>query len=71
MVTALIGFELRRRLKLLSTWVYAGVLGLGGLLLMLAAGGVFKSFTVNSGAEKVMANSFGRHGRSLPEAQWN
>ncbi len=57
MVFALISFELRRRLKMLSSWVYAVVFFVAALLLMLAAGGVFKSVSTNSGAEKVMANS--------------
>jgi len=57
MLTALISFELKRRLKMLSSWVYALIFFAGSLLLMLAAGGVFKGMSTNSGGEKVMANS--------------
>ncbi len=57
MIPALIGFELRRRLKLLSTYVYALVLFASGFFLMLAAGGMFESLSVTSGNERVLANS--------------
>ncbi|MBZ4421916.1 M1 family aminopeptidase [Myxococcus sp. RHSTA-1-4] len=57
MFSALVFFELRRRVKMISTWVYALVLGGAGLLMALATGGVFKSFSAGSGAERVLANS--------------
>ncbi len=56
MLGALIGFELRRRLKLLSTYVYGGVLFGAGLFLMLANAGLFKSFSAAGGSERVHAN---------------
>ncbi|QSQ25704.1 hypothetical protein JY651_12555 [Pyxidicoccus parkwayensis] len=57
MFSALVFFELRRRVKMISTWVYAAVLAGSGLLMALAVGGVFKSISVASGAERVLANS--------------
>lgn len=57
MFSALVFFELRRRVKMISTWVYAAVLAGSGLLMGLATGGVFKSVSVGSGAERVFANS--------------
>ncbi|MFY0526246.1 M1 family aminopeptidase [Archangium gephyra] len=51
-------FELRQRLKLLSTWVYFGVFFALAFLAMNAAGGAFKSIMVGGGAGgKVLANS--------------
>lgn len=49
-------FELRQRLKLLSTWVYFGVFFALACLAMNAAGGAFKSVVVGTGG-KVLANS--------------
>ncbi len=57
MFSSLVFFELRRRVKMISTWVYAVVLAGAGLLMALASGGVFKGFSVGSGAERVLANS--------------
>ncbi|WP_164014140.1 ABC transporter permease/M1 family aminopeptidase [Pyxidicoccus trucidator] len=57
MFSALVFFELRRRVKMISTWVYAAVLASAGLLLALALGGVFKGLSASSGAERVAANS--------------
>ncbi len=57
MFTALLSFELRRRVKMVSTWVYALVLAAGGMLMMLAAGGAFKNVSAASGSERVLANS--------------
>ncbi|MFP2909399.1 hypothetical protein ACLESD_31030, partial [Pyxidicoccus sp. 3LFB2] len=57
MFSALVFFELRRRVKMISTWVYALVLAGGGLLMTLALGGVFKSISATSGAERVAVNS--------------
>lgn len=57
MFSALATFELRRRVKMISTWVYAAVLAGAGLLLMLAAGGVFRGVAANSGSERVLVNS--------------
>lgn len=57
MLTALIGFELKRRLKMLSTYIYAVVLFASGLFLMLASSGAFKAISVATGSERVHANS--------------
>lgn len=57
MFSALVTFELRRRVKMLSTWIYAAVLAGAGLLMMLATGGVFRSVSASSGSERVLANS--------------
>lgn len=56
MLRALITFELRRRLKLLSTWVYAAVLFAAGAFLMAATAGLFKAFSASGGSERVYAN---------------
>nr|APZ78725.1 membrane protein [Myxococcus sp.] len=56
MLLALLTFELRRRLKMLSTWVYALVLASAALLITLAMGGVFKSVAVSTGTELVRVN---------------
>ncbi|HEX5749052.1 MAG TPA: M1 family aminopeptidase [Archangium sp.] len=51
-------FELRQRLKLLSTWVYFGVFFLLACLAMNAAGGAFKTIMLGGGTGgKVLANS--------------
>ncbi len=57
MFSALVLFELRRRVKMISTWVYALVLAGAGLLSLLAAGGVFKGVSASAGAERILANS--------------
>ena len=57
MFRALIEFELVRRLKMISTYVYALLLFAGGFFMMLAAGGAFAGVAVQSGNEKVNANS--------------
>jgi ABC-2 type transport system permease protein len=57
MIGALIGFELRRRLKMLSSYVYAGVLFASGFFLMAASAGLFKSLSTSSGSERIHANS--------------
>lgn len=48
-------FELRRRLRLVSTWVYAALLFALAFLFMLTAGGAFESATADFG--KVHANA--------------
>jgi energy-coupling factor transporter transmembrane protein EcfT len=51
-------FELRQRLKLLSTWVYFGVFFALACLAMSAAGGAFKTVMFGAGGGgKVLANS--------------
>ncbi|HYO74306.1 MAG TPA: hypothetical protein VEU33_50355, partial [Archangium sp.] len=51
-------FELRQRLKLLSTWVYFGVFFALAFLAMNAAGGAFKTIMLGGGTGgKVLANS--------------
>jgi ABC-type transport system involved in multi-copper enzyme maturation permease subunit len=57
MFTALLSFELRRRVKMISTYVYAAVLFAAGLFMMLAVGGVFKNVSATSGSDRVFANS--------------
>ncbi|PTL79936.1 M1 family aminopeptidase [Vitiosangium sp. GDMCC 1.1324] len=50
-------FELRQRLKMLSTWVYFGVFFALACLAMNVAGGAFKSVMVGGTGGKVFANS--------------
>ncbi|QRN96338.1 hypothetical protein JRI60_46240 [Archangium violaceum] len=51
-------FELRRRLKMLSTWVYFGIFFVLACLAMNAAGGAFKTVMFGAaGGSKVLANS--------------
>ncbi|MCE9670308.1 hypothetical protein LY474_21140 [Myxococcus stipitatus] len=57
MFSALVTFELRRRVKMISTWIYALVLAGAGLLLMMASGGVFKSMSASTSSERILANS--------------
>lgn len=54
---AIAAFELKGRLKLISTWVYFLVFGAVALLWTLAAGGVFKNARVAFGSEKVWINA--------------
>lgn len=56
MLGALIGFELKRRLKLFSSYVYAVVLFTGGAFLMAVNAGLFKSLSGSGGSERVLAN---------------
>src|SRR4051812_12576389 len=56
MLWALISFELRRRLKMLSSYVYAAILSAGGFFLMAASAGLFKSMTASAGNERIDAN---------------
>jgi len=56
MIAALIAFELRRRLKMLSTYVFALVLFASGLFLMAANSGLLKGMTAGAGSERVNAN---------------
>lgn len=56
MLGALIGFELRRRLKLLSSYVYAAVLFASGAFVMAANAGVFKGMSASAGTERIDAN---------------
>jgi ABC-2 type transport system permease protein len=53
----LIRFELVRRMKMLSTYIFAALNFAMGLFLMLAATGFFKSVSTSSGNERVFANS--------------
>ncbi|MFE8605081.1 M1 family aminopeptidase [Archangium violaceum] len=50
-------FELRQRLKLLSTWVYFGVFFALAFLALNATGGAFKTIMVGGSGGKVLANS--------------
>jgi ABC-2 type transport system permease protein len=51
------GFELKKRARMLSTYVYFAVLFGCGLLSMMAAGGAFSSISVGLGSDKVYANA--------------
>src|ERR1700741_2695558 len=51
------GFELRSRLKLISTWVYFLVFFSLAMLWIAAAGGLFKDANVSFGSGKVAVNS--------------
>ncbi len=55
-MTALITFELLRRLKQLSTWVYAALLFAGGALAMAGNAGAFSGFSAGVGSERIFAN---------------
>jgi len=56
MLGALIGFELRRRLKMLSSYIYAAILAASGFLLMAMNAGLFKSLSTATGSERIHAN---------------
>jgi ABC-2 type transport system permease protein len=50
-------FELKKRARMLSSYVYFAVLFGCGLLSMMAAGGAFSSITVGLGSDNVRANA--------------
>jgi hypothetical protein len=54
---AIARFELAKRRRMLSTYVYALALFAFGFLTMIAAGGAFSSVSVSSGPDKVLANA--------------
>ncbi|HEY8208708.1 MAG TPA: hypothetical protein VIG99_14560, partial [Myxococcaceae bacterium] len=54
---AIAGFELVRRIRLLSTWVYFAVFFAAAALFTIAAGGGFKDSAVSFGSSKVMINA--------------
>ena len=56
-VLAVAAFEIGRRRRMLSSYVYGGVLFACGLLSMLAAGGAFSSISVGGGSDAVHANA--------------
>ena len=56
MLWALISFELRRRLKMLSSYVYAAVLFAGGFFLMAIGAGLFRNISTATGNERIDAN---------------
>jgi ABC-type transport system involved in multi-copper enzyme maturation permease subunit len=56
MFSAIVIFELRRRLKMLSTYVYGAVLGGISLFLSLSAAGAFKGISTAAGSERVDSN---------------
>ena len=56
-VFTIASFELRSRLKLLSTWVYFLVFFALALLWIAAAGGLFKEANISFGSGKVFVNS--------------
>ena len=57
MLIQIAAFELSRRRRMLSSYVYFAVLFAFGLLSMLAAGGAFASVSVAVGSDKVYANA--------------
>jgi ABC-2 type transport system permease protein len=57
MLASIAVFELVKRSRMLSSYVYFAVLLACGLLSMLAAGGAFASVTVGLGSDKVHANA--------------
>ncbi len=56
MFGAIVLFELRRRLKMLSTYVYGLVIGGIAIFISLASAGAFKSISTSAGSERVDAN---------------
>jgi len=54
---AIAGFELRHRLKLISTWVYFAVFFALAVLWTLATGGAFPGVSVSFGSEKLWVNA--------------
>jgi ABC-2 type transport system permease protein len=57
MLLSIARFELRKRLGMISSYVYFALFFFFGLMSMLAAGGAFSNVSVGAGSEKVMANS--------------
>jgi ABC-2 type transport system permease protein len=57
MIGAITIFELRKRLTMLSTYVYLVLFFAMGLLSMFAAGGAFSSVSAGAGSERVFANA--------------
>jgi ABC-2 type transport system permease protein len=57
MFFALVTFELRRRLKMISTYIYAAILGGISLFLMLSEAGAFKGVAVSAVSERINANA--------------
>lgn len=62
MFAAIAAFELRKRRRMLSSWIYWLVLFAAAHLAMAAAGGAFSSISVGGGNEKVHANAPGMIG---------
>ncbi len=59
-LVAIAGFEVHKRIRLISTWVFFAVFLAAGFLLALAGGGAFEHVSVGGGSEKVFANAPGR-----------
>jgi hypothetical protein len=57
MLLGIIGFELRRRRRMLSSYLYFGGLFVLALLVMLMAGGVFTGSALSFGPERSNANA--------------
>ncbi|HMD69825.1 MAG TPA: M1 family aminopeptidase [Bryobacteraceae bacterium] len=57
MLSAIFRFEMERRLRAISTYVYFLLFGALGFLMMVAAGGGLPGATFNFGGEKVFVNS--------------
>lgn len=57
MLAAIAAFELRKRRRMLSTWIYWVVLFAMTFLAMAASGGAFSGISVGAGSEKIHANA--------------
>jgi ABC-2 type transport system permease protein len=57
MLFSIARFELRKRLGMISSYVYFALFFFFGLMSMLAAGGAFSGVSAGAGTEKVLANS--------------
>jgi len=57
MLLQIAAFELSRRRRMLSSYVYVAVLFAFGLMSMLASGGAFASVAVGVGSDRVHANA--------------
>jgi ABC-2 type transport system permease protein len=56
-VRATASFEVKRRLKMLSSWVYAVILFASAFILVASSGGLFSGMTASTGSEQVNVNS--------------
>ncbi len=54
---ATVSFEIKRRFKMLSSWVYAVILFVSAFFLVASSGGLFSGVTVSTGSEQVNINS--------------
>ncbi len=59
MFAALVSFELKRRRKMLSTYVYAAILFWGGFFMMAAGAGLLSGASVSTGNERILLTERG------------